>query len=389
MLTFDKFQGINNVLPPERLADQELVTAINVDIGLSGEVRRRGGFTLDTEGCHKNLWQADGYMLATCNGALTAIRPGGARTVVHPYMGQDRLWYCNLPDGRTTFSNGLICGITDGVTATGWGVPEPDGVGAFTEVAGQLFPGEYRYRLTHVRLSDGLEGGPVYAEPAQIQNGGILLTGLPVRDGFGLNVYLTSHNDDGAYLAGTALTGSFSYLGKNDALVLPCRTDHIQPAPAGIATQFWRGRVLTASGNLLHASRPNQWEHFDPLRDFKQFSAPITLVQPVDNGIYVGTTEELAFLSGTDFDGLAYAQVLRGHVVLGSGVEVRGERISLGDGGGQGKAMVCIADRILVAGFNGGNIQRLSDGRYQTDVQEVAATFREVDGIPQYVAVPQ
>lgn len=389
MLTFDKFRGINNVLPPERLEDQELVTATNVDIGLTGEVRRRGGFTLAVDGCHKNVWQAEGFMLATCNGVLTSIKPDGTRSVVHPAMGTARLWYCNLPDGRTTFSNGLICGITDGAAATAWGVPVPSDVGAVTQVAGDLFLGEYRYQLTHVRLSDGLEGGPVYAQPLQLQQGGLLLTGLPERAGHGINVYLTSHNDDAAYLAGTTRTSTFSYLGKNDALVLPCRTEHILPAPAGICTQFWRGRALTAVGNLLHASRPNEWEHFDPLRDFKQFSAPITLVQPVDNGVYVGTAGELAFLSGSDFDGLSYTQVIRAPVVLGSGVEIRGERIRMGDGAGQGRAMVCIANGQLVAGFNSGGVQRLSDGRYCTAVTEVAATFREVDGIPQYLAVPQ
>lgn len=388
MLKFEKFQGINNILPPERLAETELVTAINVDIGLTGEIRRRNGYTMAAIGCHKNIWQAQGFMLATSNGRLMAIAPAGTQTVIHESIGASRIWYCNLPDGRTAFSNGLICGLTDGQTATDWGVPVPHATGGVTQVAGQLFPGEYRYQLTYVRLSDGLEGGPVYSAPFDVQQGGILLTGLPELDGFGINIYLTSHNDDSAYLAGTTLTGAFSYLRKNDELVLPCRTEHIQPAPAGIALQFWRGRVLAAAGNILHASRPSQWEHFDPLRDFKQFSAPITLVQPVDSGVYVGTDHELAFLTGSDFDGLAYTQVVDGPVVLGSGVEVRGDRVRVGDGVGQGRAMVCIADGVIVAGFNSG-VQRLSDSRYHTSVHEVAAIFREVDGIPQYLAVPQ
>lgn len=392
MLTFEKFSGINNVAPPERVGASELTTAVNVDIGVTGELRRRAGYTALLETCHKNLHQGAGFFLATVDGGdLVALDgSGGGRVMLYPALGPSRVWYCNLPDGRTTFSNGLISGITDGLTATAWGVPVPEGLGAITPVAGALFPGEYRYQLTHVRLADGLEGGPTHSGAAvHVADGGVLLTGLPVIAGYRINVYLSGHNGEQAFFAGTTDGDSFSYLGSNDALVLPCRTDHLRPPPAGILTAFWRGRVLVADGAVLHASAVNGWEAFDPRRDFKQFGAPITLVRPVDDGIYVGTEQELAFLSGIQFDALDYRRVLDGRVVLGSGVAVRGELIAAGQGAGQGSAMICIAGRGIVAGFGGGNIARMTEGRYVTDVGEVAATFRMTGGVPQYLAVPQ
>ena len=51
--------------------------------------------------------------------------------------------------------------------------------------------------------------------------------------------------------------------------------------------------------------------------------------------------------------------------------------------------MLCIAGRGIVAGFSDGGIARMTEGRYATDVTEVAATFRMVNGAPQYLAVPQ
>ena len=51
--------------------------------------------------------------------------------------------------------------------------------------------------------------------------------------------------------------------------------------------------------------------------------------------------------------------------------------------------MVCIAGGEIVAGFNGGQTASLTGDRYKTTTTEVCATFREVDGIPQYLAVPQ
>lgn len=385
MLTFDKFTGINNVLPTERLKPTELTTATNVDIGLDGELRRRAGYSVVDPTCHKNLHQSDGYMLATCNGDLKKV--GGS--VLYPSLGVSRVWYCNLPDGRTTFSNGLINGVTDGTTTTGWGIPVPQTIGSVTPIAGDLFPGDYQYQLTYVRLSDGLEGGPAYSNPIPLPDGGFFVSGLPVADGYKINVYLTSHNGDNGYLAGSTTGSTFSFIGKNDALTLPCRTEFVEPAPAGTVTCFWRGRVLVADGQTLWASKPHQWEYFDKRRDFKQFPADITLLQPTDDGLYVGTTEMLYFLAGTEFDKLQQMQVLSGPVVLGSGVEVDGKYIKVGDGVGQGRAMICIADKCLVAGFGGGQVVKLTEGRYQTSATEVWATFRVVNGVPQYVAAEQ
>ena len=394
MLTFKSFTGINNVVPSARLVHDrdtrtaELASAVNVDIGLTGEVRRRSGFSELLGTCHKNLHQAAGFILATVDGGdlISMDADGENRVTLYPSLGVSRVWYCNLPDGRTAFSNGLIRGITDGSTVTTFGVPIPSSIGALTPVSGDLFPGDYRYQLTYVRLADGLEGGPAYSEPVAVPDGGIVLTGLPELAGHKINVYLTSHNGEHAFLAGSTTNGAFSFTGKNDKLILPCRTDFMYPAPSGSIMAFYGARVLIAVGPVLYASRPNGWELFDIRRDFKQFTDDITLIQPVDDGIYVGTTTELAFLAGSEFDKLTYRQVLSGCVALGSGVQVRGELVQ----SGQGSAMICIADGVICAGFNGGNLARLTEGRYQTDATEVAATFRMLPGrIPQYMAIPQ
>ena len=395
MLTFKSFTGINNTVPSQRLMhDQEsktaeLASAVNVDIGLTGEIRRRSGFSELLGTCHKNLHPAAGFILATVDGGdlISMDADGENRVTLYPSLGVSRVWYCNLPDGRTAFSNGLIRGITDGSTVTTFGVPVPSSIGALTPVAGDLFPGDYRYQLTYVRLADGLEGGPAYSEPVAVPDGGIVLTGLPELAGHKINVYLIGQDGDHAYLAGSTTNAAFAFSGKNETLTIPCRTDNLDVAPAGTVAAFSGGRVLVASGSTLFASRPHMVESFDYLRDFKQFTSPITLIQPVDDGVYVGTTTELVFMAGSEFDKMTYRQVLAGPVVLGSGVQVPGDLIR---GGQPGTAMLCIADGVICAGFNGGNLARLTEGRYQTDVTEVAATFRMLPSrIPQYLAIPQ
>lgn len=392
MLTFSAFTGINNVLPEHRLSSGALVTALNVDVGVTGELRRRSGYSQVLGTCHKNLWQAEGFMLATVDGndLSSFTTPAGARTVVSASLGPDRVWYVNLPDGRTAFSNGLICGLTAGAAATKWGVPAPSGVGAAAQIAGQLAAGDYRYLLTHVRTADGLEGAPKHSGIVTLgASSGISLTGLPALAGHTTNVYITGQNGGEAYLAGNTAGSTFSFSGASSSLVIPCRTEFLSPAPAGRCLAFWRGRTLVAVGPVLYASLPGRWEHFDIRRDFKTFSSDITAVVPVQDGIYVGTETELAFLGGDRFDALVFSVAETGPVVLGSGIQVPGGRVKLGDGVGNGDAMICIVGGSIVAGFRGGQTQGLTENVYETAAIEVCAVFREYRGTPQYLAIPQ
>lgn len=389
MLIFSAFSGINNVVQPHRLDGGDLLQASDVNIGLTGEITRRAGFAAVSDVCHKNIFDGHaGIMYATSGSELVAVHPGGARYVIHPALGSQRVWYCNLPDGRTTFSNGLLHGITNGAAGLEHSVRPPDSLGAPDTAFGSLFAGTYRYHLTMRRLADGVESPAISSQPITISQGGVRLDGLVERAGHELQVYLSGKDGEGAYLIGATSGTTFEWGGQNSALVQPCRTVGAREFPVGTITAFWRGRTLVADGSTLWASRPSN-PHLSDWRDFKPFTAPITLIQPVDDGIYVGTEEDLIWLGGTTWEGLGYVPTERGPVVMGSGVTAPGKQLMSGDGTGAGKAMLCIADGEIVAGFGGGATSSLTAKRYRTAVGEVCATFRVVDGIPQYVAVPQ
>lgn len=391
MLTFENFSGINNVLPEHRLSPSELRSAINVDVGLSSDIRRRQGFAELSGDCHKNLHQRqDGVLLATELGnALIARDPTGSTTTIHPLLGPARVWYCDLPDGRTLFTNGALAGLTDGAVTTSLGVPLPAEIGTTTDVAGALTPGTYRWALTHVRLADGLEGGPIWSEPVALANGGLVLMDLPELPGHKLRVYLTTDSGETFYLAGETTTPMFSFTAATNTLVVPLATDRLVPLPAGICPAFWRGRVLMAQDDVLWASPAHRYELLDRARDFKRFKSAITAVVPVGSGIWVGTETELVFLAGESFDQLTHSSAMVGRVVPGSAVPVPGEFVAMGEGALIGDAMVCICGGVIVAGSSSGRLVRLTEGRYKTDVQEVSATFRMRDRVPQYLAVSQ
>jgi hypothetical protein len=383
MTTFRKFTGINNVLPPERLKPTDLAMANNVDIGMDGEARRRKGHAIARAGAYTNVWDGSGFGLGVKGNDLVNVANDA---VLHAGVGTARMWYSNLPDGRTAYSNGTYNGIALAATRTAWGVPIPASLGTAAGISGQLHPGDYQYSLAYVRTADGLEGGPAYAAPVTLAAGGLSLTALPVLTGYTIAVYLSTHFGEQCYRAGATAGATFSFTGQNKDLVMPCRTDFMYPAPVGIAPCLWNGRVLLAVGPVLYASQYGRVELFDLRRDFKQFSGDITSVVDVDGGIYVGTTKELAYLEGETFDKLVFNQVVDGPVVLGSGVQVDGEKIAVGEGVGSGHAMVCIANHSLVAGFSGGKVVHMTEGRYVTTATEVCATFRTINGIPQYLA---
>jgi hypothetical protein len=388
MRTLKAYAGINNVAEARELTDKDLTVASNVDLDAAGRPKRRDGFAQNSALQHANVWRADGFDVATRGPAGDLVNLT-ADTVLVAGLGHARVHYWNLPDGGTLYSNGTAQGILTASGAAPWGVPIPATVGTALGIAGQLHAGRYQWSLTHVRTTDGAESGPLHdaAAAIDITTGGILLSGLPVLAGYRTNVYLTSHNGEERFLAGSTTVDSFMFTGKNSALQQRLLTDTLQPPPVGKHLAFWRGRALVAVGSALHASRPNSWELFDLRRDFKNFAKPITLVQPVQGGIWLGTENELSFLAGEKWDSLVRQVKVTGGVVPGSGVRVPGRYLpDAPDGDG----IVCIADGWLMAGTAAGALIPLTVGRYRTAAAEVSATFRlNGDDLPQYVAIEQ
>ena len=385
MLKFESFKGINNLAGASELTPADLRTAANVDVTNSGRLQRREGYTVLDACCHGNLFETDDFVLATDGRhALVAIWPDGQRVTVHPSMGVGRIWYVQLPDGRVAFSNGLQCGMTDGRTGSEWGARKPESVGVAVTTQGSLAPGKYRWAITHVRRSDGLESGGMTSDVQEVAHGGLALMGLPEREGFDTQVYLTQPGGEQFYLVGKAVDGQLR-IASHDGLG-QARTLDLDAPPAGVLLAQWNGRALMAVGSMLLASLPTMTEQFDLTRDFRQFDADITLVQPVGDGIFVGTTKALHFLGGETLDALRMSTPMQGAVVLGSGVAVDGRHIRVGDGNASGECMVCITDGLMVAGMSSGQAVPLSDGRYATKAQEVRAAFRVQGRMPQYMA---
>lgn len=397
-MKIERFRGLDNVNTGDdeaKLKPGDLIEADNCDITDDGIIQRRSGFSLDTSGVWSNLWKGNAFQLAVKGSDLVNADDG---TVLHALSAPAaRMWFAELPDGRVVYGNGTDCGVINaaGTSRLAWGVPTPSSVGAGANASGgSLPPGEYRYCLTHRRTADGLQGGAIDSGRITVSGGTLSITGIPTLTGHTTQVWITPTNGAEFYYAGSTSGTTYSQTSAaSRALLCPTRFCKGPEEIDGILPAFWRGRVLVANGEVLYASRPRTTHLFEVKKDFRRMAGTITMLAPVEGGIWVGTTKGLFWLTGDRFDQLAMVRRGEGPVILGSGVKVPGGSLKRGDktAGDGNDGVVCIADQRIAALYSDGQMELLTDGRYHVDasVDEVYATFREINGgTGQYIATP-
>lgn len=148
---------------------------------------------------------------------------------------------------------------------------------------------------------------------------------------------------------------------------------------------YFNGRIYLASGKTLWATELYLYDYVDKTRTFISFEADITGVAVVTDGLYVGTTEAVYFLSGP-FGQMARIKLADVGMVAGSMVEVPADIIR---GSSNSKNAVIFMTRFGVfSGLDGGIATNMTQSRVEFPVSDrVAPMYRLQDGMNQYVAV--
>jgi hypothetical protein len=120
-ITLGKFSGLRNTVAEERLSPEELAKALNIDLDDAGEIRRRRGFTLVSEGdCH-SLYTAGAATYVVKDGNLCRLFANYSTTTLKSGVGQDPLAYVTVGE-NTYFSSRSTSGvIKDDNTVVDWG----------------------------------------------------------------------------------------------------------------------------------------------------------------------------------------------------------------------------------------------------------------------------
>lgn len=382
----DKFLGVNNVRHPKVLAPGDLVIADNVDIGMDGEITKRAKLVKISDGEFRCLKEKADHLLAIRGGDLVKVSLTGAVDSILKYgVGTQRMWYCDFPNGETYFSNGVINGVTDGITTRIVGSPIPDANCSFTSVPGQLPRADISIALTHTRSVDGLESGPAFLPPFFAADGGVRIVDIPVVPGFSTNIYVLLGEQ--YYLAGNTYGSEFTLSASLGDELEMLKTSGFSPMPAGEKAVLWRGRLLTAVGEVLWASITYQLEQCLITRDYKFLDAPITDIFGTASGVWVGTSAGLVFLEGTEFDNLRYKYVLDGYVAKGSFANITGpvsRLLGIDVANGDWAAGVVNGDIVLLSPT--GEARNITQGRYRiADCTDGYGICRINNGIPQYL----
>lgn len=311
--------GMNMLAPDYAMPDGSLRDATNLDVTNEGVLRTRQGHAatplVPGTSCH-SLYGTPQFMLHADRSALK--RTASGTDVVATVQNGARIAYATLPTGAVVWSDGSAIGK---VSASGVSVPlslPAAGAPQLAAVAnGTLRAGRYTVAVAWVDAS-GQESPPSLPVALDVEEGqGIQLSSIPASPPAGvaaLRIYV-SHADEAAlFEAGVIAAGVTGARIDAEPIGRPLETLFEAPFPACSALAFAAGRLLGARGNTLYWSEPHRYGVTRPAANFIQFSAPISLIAPTQDGIYVGTldawgTGEVVFLSGFDFGKQAFRPV--------------------------------------------------------------------------------
>ena len=296
--------GVDMLSSETALIKGTVRSATNVDIGRAGRFARRKGYTrvATYPGLHSAYYAPQrGWTLAVRNGVVNRVDTETyTLTPVFTLNTDDPTDYTEY-NGNLYFANRSTVGWvpSNSSIARAVGVPKPDAPD-LSAANGGLLAGKYAVVITVV--DDRGEESP--ASDVRIINltagGGIRLTGLPQIAGAAIYVYITA--PDGEQLRFVAqLPAVFpSYVVGENAEGGVCSTQFLVPLPGGDFIRWHSGRLYTAKNGVLRFSEPMRPHLHNPVEGFIPFSGHIAFVEPVVDGIYVGDSRGVWFLSGND-----------------------------------------------------------------------------------------
>jgi hypothetical protein len=142
-IIISQFNGVRNTVARERMGPSDLVSAVNVDIDDTGQVRRRRGYELKLAGNFHSVKAVGGRVLGVKDGQVGQIFPDFTFTGFGVWVGDARLSYAHV-DQTTYFASSAFSGKLTGSTIEPWGAVADDGewispVVTPTETLGEVF----------------------------------------------------------------------------------------------------------------------------------------------------------------------------------------------------------------------------------------------------------
>lgn len=206
-----------------------------------------------------------------------------------------------------------------------------------------------------------------------------LLTGL--SRGFRMSY---AEVNDRIYMSNGSYIGYYS-LGSMNLLRVPTET-YKTILPAGQRIAYHKGILLIAKGRVLYLSDA-LCDHYDVRTGFRVFENDITMLRPVDDGVFVadGKTwylvEKRAFADDPaeykkelvcSFDAVPFSDISVDGLLVGEGIE--------------GKVAMWLSSEGVCVGDNKGAFKIVTPNYIMSPAGRGAAAVRNIDGVVHYLA---
>lgn len=373
-------KGMNNVQKESKLPEGSLDSAINVDIGDTGVVRRRERYKQIYTGINLSCLYRRFFVE---NDNLCKLLADNTAQVVNGDITSFDISYTQL-NNETYYTDGTY--VYSALDHKRIGLQRPSFYDTTVhEGTGLLRAGEYQISLCFVRPSTGEFSGATNFHIVTVDkdNSSIELTNIDQgnpNESYSINVYLSDTNGSELYHYVTVLSGT-STVDIKEATQNKHRitTLNMMSLIGGEILNSFNGRLYVAKDKTLYYSQALWYGLYKPSTDFYSFSAPITNVLIVDDGVYV-TADKTYFIQGNDPTNASLREVSNLQGIKGTGLTLDASYFNLEY---NGKVAYWMSNKGGVIGLPGGTIQEFSKDRLAVpkDITQGSATYIEHDGI--------
>lgn len=355
------FRGIDNVADERALGKGFFVDAVNVDIDEEGHAARRRGRILSLAGTgFHSLWSSPmGAFCMQGNRLFRAQVDGSAvvTTELAVLPTAEPASFTALNDGVVVANRSYLGMISPDFSVRRLGVSRPSAPALTANAAGGLAGGRYSVALTFLR--GGEESGLSELSTVTVPDGSGISVAMPSPSDptiTGIRIYRTGQNGDVLYRAADAAVGLPSFLLGNAQLGRAADTQFLDAMPGGHIARYWRGRLLVARDSVLYMSEPMRYGLCSPRHGFVQFHGKITMLEPVEGGVFVGTKHGVQFLSGPTPGEWSMVQTSSAPPIAGASSVIPANLIRDDFGAGGQFVAVWLSTKGYVLGLNTGQI---------------------------------
>jgi len=375
--------GMNNRQPDHALPEGTLRNLVNGRVNNSGTASRRDGMTLTLAGIN----MSEGF---NCPFGVL-FREGASIMRFNDDDTSDLLFtgvvgeYCTYHylNGIVYFSDGIISRKIDSDwNVTNWGMERPDSPVMYGITGGAYGAGVYIGAATFVDIN-GLESGASDIISVEITDDmAIVFSDIPTTDDpqvVAVRLHLGTANGAIMYQIAELSLGTVSYtqlIGNYDE-GKTLETEFISKPSAGRIIRSFNGRIYIADdlGNVW-ITDPMSYDQMIESENFLQFPKPVTMMEPVSDGIWFAHGDKTEFYAGTDPDSFDPIPIFEYGAVFGTGRSVPNS-----------DNVMWYSNRGAIIAGAGGEIKNIQEENVATHTAVSGATLiKEEDGIKQFIA---